>query len=90
MEQHLSIPVYTIFKNLTIILIVRLVFLPIFMVSSSFIGIWRGYLVWRESDRINLRLFHFHGGSILYHLSKVKLTSESGGIIHYSSVVRRF
>ena len=81
-KQYLSIPVYTIFKNLTIILIVcKLLALinwsPI--LSVLLLGIWRGHLVWWKSNRSHFFVFHHYGMSPSRQLD-----------IHYTILMRPF
>lgn len=51
---------YTIFKNLTIILIVCLISY-IRDVVSLFLGIWRSHLVWWQSDSFDFHFVYLHG-----------------------------
>jgi hypothetical protein len=54
-QQYLSIPVYTIFKNLTIILIVcKLALIKAILIHAPHLGIRRSALVWRTSDGANV------------------------------------
>ena len=60
-QQFLSIPVYTIFKNLTIILIVRIDAFLYFFKLMNCIGIWRSHLVRRTSYKPDSSLFCDNG-----------------------------
>jgi hypothetical protein len=60
-QQFLSIPFYTIFKNLTIIIIVRLAFVGSISHSNHGLGIWGSYLVWWACNPSDFCVFRFHG-----------------------------
>ena len=63
LQQFLSIPVYTIFKNLTIILIVRTTLVELICLIDRvfYIGIWGGSLVRWPSYSTYFSILPIHG-----------------------------
>lgn len=60
-QQFLSIPVYTIFKNLTIILIVRDLFVFIKPHPNSFLGLRGSVVVRRQGYQFDTAVVFLHG-----------------------------